>query len=329
MLGKDTQMMFNKYLGSGGGLRAACALLLMALVSACGAKATPTPTALSVEAVYTAAFQTLMAQQATQQALTPPTSTPLPPTGLPTLALTAAPLPTFAFTTPTPGGAIGGGGTGACDNSAFVADVTIPDNSTINPGKAFTKTWQLLNNGTCTWDTTYKLAFLSGDQMGGTTTPLTSSVGPGSSLNISVKLTAPTTNGTYKGVWQMQNGSNQNFGVQPYVLIKVGGGATATPGPSPTAGATCSSTCTITISANVVDFRVTISGKAGATACNVPSGGTSCTFTVPVHWDGTVTLSKGTYTFSPSSYAFTDVTRDQGASFTGTPGTGKTATPTP
>ncbi len=310
----------NKYLKSGRRLQVACALLLVLVLSACGgAKATPTPTAVSVEAVYTAAFATLMAQQATQQAQNPPTSTPAPPTPLPTLPL-VSPLPTIAFTSPTPGGAIGGGGT-ACNNSAFVADVTIPDNTTIDPGKKFVKTWTLLNNGSCTWDTTFKLAFLSGDQMGGVTTPLTTSVAPGSSLNISVNLTAPTSNGTYKGVWQLQNGSNQNFGAQPFVLIKVGAGATATAGPSPTPAAACSTTCNITINANVPDFKVNISGKSGATACNVPSGQYSCTFTVPVNWDGTVSLSGKKYTFSPSSYAFTNVTHDQNISFTGTPGT--------
>src|SRR5690242_375664 len=101
---------------------------LALLLAACGPATPATPT-ISVQQIYTAAFETLAAQQATHLALAPPTSAPLPPTALPTLPPTSAlPLATFAPIA-TIGG--GGGGTGACDNSAFVSDVTIPDNTTI------------------------------------------------------------------------------------------------------------------------------------------------------------------------------------------------------
>ncbi len=50
-------------------LRLLCAPLLLSLLAACGpSKAQATPT-LSVDAIYTAAFQTLEAQQATNIAL--------------------------------------------------------------------------------------------------------------------------------------------------------------------------------------------------------------------------------------------------------------------
>ena len=69
--------------------------VLMLGLTACGpgnADATPT---MSVDAIYTAAFHTLAAQQATQLALTPPTPSPSPtiaPTvAPPTAAATAAP----------------------------------------------------------------------------------------------------------------------------------------------------------------------------------------------------------------------------------------------
>ncbi len=187
---------------------------------------------LSVEAIYTAAFQTFTAERATQLALTPPTSTPSP-TLFPTLPAPTQPvfLPTIAFTTPTTGVVQG------CDNSAFVSDITIPDGTVMSPGKSFMKTWLMQNTGTCTWDTSYSLAFVSGEQMGGAKTPLTLSVPPGQQIKISVNLKAPTETGKYKGTWQLMNGSGVLFGNTPWVQIKVETEPSATdtpPAPSPT-----------------------------------------------------------------------------------------------
>ena len=201
------------------------AVVLMLTLSACGAgNADATPT-LSVDAIFTAAFQTLSAQQATQLALTPPTETPSP-TPLPTLT----PLPTqstiLASPTTPPGG-----GAQACNNAAFVNDVTIPDGTEIKSGKSFVKTWTLLNNGTCAWSTSYKLSFISGDQMDGTSVSVSNSVPSGQQVQISVTLTAPTSSGNFKGFWRMQDDQGRYFGDSPWVAIKVSG-ASATDTPS-------------------------------------------------------------------------------------------------
>lgn len=301
---------------------ALCAPLLL-LLNACGpsnANATPTQ---SVQEIYTAAYQTISAQQLTQLALTPPTSTPAPSPTLAPPTLPPVPIATLALASAP---AAGGGGASLCDNSAFVADVTIPDNTTMDPGKKFTKTWTLLNNGTCTWSTSYKLVFDSGDQMGGATTAITVPVTPGTVASISVTLTAPTSNGTYKGTWRMQNANNQDFGAFPYVQIKVGAGSTATAGPSPTAGA---GTITISGSFNVEEVTLDFSG-----ASSIPSvsySGTDYSFNVPSGWSGTITPSKGNpghWTFDPSSKTFTNVTKDKTQDFTAVPVT-PTPTPTP
>ncbi len=217
----------------------------MLSLTGCGAKqpeATPT---MSVNAIYTAAFQTLEAQQATQKALTPPTGTPTD-TPFPTLpsGSTIAPLP-FGTATTSGGGAVAG-----CDNAVFVADITIPDGTEEQPGQKFVKTWSLLNKGSCNWSNSYKLAFLDGDQMGGAATPLAQDAPAGSLINISVSLTAPDTAGSYTGRWQMENASNQRFGDIVTVVIKVGAtattpGATDTPG-TPAASATPTETITAT-----------------------------------------------------------------------------------
>src|SRR4030042_1907749 len=207
-------------------------LLLVLVLSACGSgKADATPT-MGVDAIFTAAYQTLEAQLATELALTPPTGTPTN-TPVPTLPL-PSPLATLSLASATPGL---GGGT-ACDNAVYAGDVTIPDGTTLKAGEKFTKTWSLLNKGSCSWTTSYKIAFVSGDAMGGATTVLAGAVASGTVGQISVAMTATSSNGPYKGNWRMQNANGQPFGDVIYVEIKVGTGVgpTVTAGPSPTGG---------------------------------------------------------------------------------------------
>jgi photosystem II stability/assembly factor-like uncharacterized protein len=101
-----------------------------------------------------------------------------------------------------------------CDSAQFVSDLTIPDGSSVAPGAAFTKTWRLLNNGTCTWDTSYTLVSAGGDAMGPSTpVKLPVSVPPGQMLDLSVNLVAPATAGHYKSLWKLSNPSGVQFGI--------------------------------------------------------------------------------------------------------------------
>lgn len=200
------------------------AIFLTLALTACGsASAEATPT-LSVDAIFTAAFQTLSVQQATQLASTPPTATPSP-----TLFPTLASLPTqpgnLPFGSPTSSSGTGGSG---CNNLAFVNDVTIPDGTIINPGKSFVKTWLLQNSGTCAWSTSYKFTFISGDAMNGTSVPVPDSVPAGQQVKITVNLTAPTSSGNFKGYWRMQDDQGRYFGDSPWVAITVSGSAATT-----------------------------------------------------------------------------------------------------
>jgi hypothetical protein len=52
-----------------------------------------------------------------------------------------------------------------CDRAQFVSDVTAPDGSSFAPGATFTKTWRLMNIGTCTWNTAYSLTWVGGDSL--------------------------------------------------------------------------------------------------------------------------------------------------------------------
>jgi uncharacterized repeat protein (TIGR01451 family) len=123
---------------------------------------------------------------------------------------------------------------GCTDRATFIADVTVPDYTVFAPNTAFTKTWRLQNGGTCTWTTSYKLTWVSGNPMSAVyPVPLTTSVAPGGQVDVSANMVSPAGNGTYQGNWMMQNASGTNFGTsQFWVLIRVSGGATATPPPA-------------------------------------------------------------------------------------------------
>jgi hypothetical protein len=124
-----------------------------------------------------------------------------------------------------------------------VADVTIPDNTTLKPGDKFTKTWRVKNNGTCNWDEGFKFNFVGGEAMGGTSLALTKVITPGAETELSVALTAPSKTGTFRGNWRMTNAAGTYFGDEVYVLIVVSGSASTS---TPTATNTPSMTPTVT-----------------------------------------------------------------------------------
>jgi hypothetical protein len=101
-----------------------------------------------------------------------------------------------------------------CENRVdFVADVTIPDDTTIAASTRFEKTWRLRNAGTCTWNTSYNLVFSSGDQMGvSSPARLTASVPPGEEAELSITFTAPNTPGTYRSEWLLADSQGDEFG---------------------------------------------------------------------------------------------------------------------
>src|SRR5262245_58083221 len=120
-----------------------------------------------VNAVYTNAAATLAAQQLTLQAAVPSATTTPAVTGTPTATATPLVSPTLSglvntFSTATLSSV---GGATTCDNSVYISDVTIPDNTVVNPGQSFTKTWRVSNTGTCTWSTAYQIILISGDAM--------------------------------------------------------------------------------------------------------------------------------------------------------------------
>jgi hypothetical protein len=221
-------------------------IVLVLLLSSCAGKATPEPTpTFSLEAMQTLAVATFSAQL-TQTALAAPTSTPIP-TNTPALVL---PLSTLANVTPFGPGA-GASPTATCYRLSYVNDVSIPDNTNMNAGQTFTKTWKVRNSGTCAWDAGFKFAFTGGDAMGGATYTLPSSVPANKEIDISVNMTAPNKTGPVRGNWRISTAAGQFFGDEVYVAIQVGGaaGGTATntsAAPTSTTAPTSTATATAT-----------------------------------------------------------------------------------
>jgi len=86
----------------------------------------------------------------------------------------------------------------------------------------FRATWRLRNVGTCTWDSSYRFGFLSGERMSGPhSIPLGEIVPPGGEIELSVNLIAPAESGTYRGEWQLFSPDGRTFGVRAAVDVEV------------------------------------------------------------------------------------------------------------
>ncbi len=223
-------------------------LALTMLLSACGATTTTPEPADSISSVYTAAAATLAAQ-APLSTSTPGVTVRVDPS--PTLLASATLLPnatnTLALASNT---VLVGSSSSACDNSAFLSDVTIPDGTILAPGQSFTKTWSVSNIGTCAWSTSYSLDFFSGDVMSGSAVALSAAVASGGAASVSIAMVAPTTAGTYTGYWKLKNASGAAFGQAVYVQIVVSSSATTlTPTATSTDGNGATSTLTATAEA--------------------------------------------------------------------------------
>lgn len=183
-------------------------LIIIALQASCRVPEnapTETPEPISADMIVTAIAQTAAAQpvvstvtattapaEATVTATTPATNTATPTNTL------------VATNTPQP-----------CNRASFVEDVTIPDNKEIDPDTDFTKTWRLRNNGSCTWTSGYVAIFDHGDRMNAPdTVQLTGgTVAPGGTVEVSITMRAPASQGTYQGYFKLRSPDNIVFGI--------------------------------------------------------------------------------------------------------------------
>ncbi|MDY6876306.1 MAG: NBR1-Ig-like domain-containing protein [Chloroflexota bacterium] len=160
---------------------------------------------------------------------------------------------------------------GGCTlNASYVADLTVPDNTVIQPGVAFTKSWRIRNSGTCDWEPGFQLVFVEGSQLGLSVSVAVPATLSGATVDVAAQMVAPAEPGTYQGRWRMQSDQGQAFGSTIYVLIVVPEPVTPTSTSEPTPTATPTSTVvTATAQPDYPDLDVAdvipafISGEVG------------------------------------------------------------------
>jgi hypothetical protein len=191
----------------------------MLLVASCAQTppAAPTP---DISLIQTSAAQTVMANFTLTAALDTPTAEQVI-TVTPTLPEVEG---TPVTETPT---LLPGGVTATdvlCDALIYdeaTIDVNVPDNTEMQLGQQFVKTWRVRNNGSCTWGAGYGLVFSYGDRLSGVPEPFTGVVAPGQEVEVSINFTAPSAAGVYVSGWQMANAEGRPFPRPFYVKIVV------------------------------------------------------------------------------------------------------------
>ncbi len=95
-------------------------------------------------------------------------------------------------------------------------DITIPDGTLVEPGASFSKTWRLVNTGSCAWTRQYALVWFSGEQFGSTLDQSITSIVPfGGSVDLTVDLIAPVSPGIHQTNWKLRAKDGTLFGLGP------------------------------------------------------------------------------------------------------------------
>jgi hypothetical protein len=148
----------------------------------------------------------------------PPTLTPdASPEALPTF--TVAPPVSVTATevapaiTPTP--------TACINNLQFDQDLTIPDGTVVQAGSNVEKQWQVTNNGTCDWTSSYRLSFVGGDTLGAPADQALFPARAGAQATLTITFIAPLEAGTYQSAWQAFDANGNAFGDVIYMTIMV------------------------------------------------------------------------------------------------------------
>jgi hypothetical protein len=109
-----------------------------------------------------------------------------------------------------------------CINSLhFVEDVTFPDGSIVRSGERIEKVWRVENNGTCSWDSRYRMRLVNGDQLGAPAELALYPARPGTQADLRIIFIAPSESRLYLSTWQAYDADGLAFGDPFYINIFV------------------------------------------------------------------------------------------------------------
>lgn len=139
----------------------------------------------------------------TSVAYQPPTSTPAP---------TVLPGPGGPTPTPT-----------CTDNLTFISDVTIPDDTYVEPNATLDKRWEVENSGNCNWNEQYRMRLVAGPDMGAQVEQALFPARSGTRAVLRIVFKAPIEPGSYRSAWQAISPGGEPFGDPFFIVINVKG----------------------------------------------------------------------------------------------------------
>ena len=160
-----------------------------------------------------------LSEQAVTPTILPFVTSTLPPTRSPISQSTTTPV-TVSPTVETP--SIATSAPNCTDSAVLLEDVTYPDNTAAPRGEKFTKTWRFKNTGTCNW-IGYQIAFTAGDSMQAPDSVRVPQTEAGSTVDVSVELVGPSTDGIYTGFFELRKADGEvlSIGIGDTFWVKV------------------------------------------------------------------------------------------------------------
>jgi hypothetical protein len=123
--------------------------------------------------------------------------------------------PTVTLAPPTPAG--------DCTNSLkYVTDLTFPDGTLVTAGQTIEKQWRVENNGTCNWDSRYRMKLMTGySALGAPEEVALYPARSGAQGTLSILFIAPFSPGLFQSAWQAYSPKGEPFGEPVYIMIVV------------------------------------------------------------------------------------------------------------
>ena len=128
----------------------------------------------------------------------------------PVVIIESSPLPTIIPTT----------NPEECENNlSFVSDLTIADGTSVTYGSSIDKQWTVENNGTCHWNSDYRLRHIAGALLEAPEEIALYPARAGTQATLQITFTTPFTDGAYESAWQAFDPDGLPFGEPIYMRI--------------------------------------------------------------------------------------------------------------